>query len=129
MKLPIRSAFFKLVVVVTLASVLLYLASGSNVCRLSPRARENTLKYDLFVLRQAIDNYTLDRQQPPQSLNDLVGAQYIRKIPTDPMTARKDWTLEIGDIALNQGLSVKGLCDVHSSSKKAGLDGTQYSDW
>ncbi len=35
-------------------------------------------------MRQAIDNYTLDKQQAPQSLDDLVDAHYLREVPVDP---------------------------------------------
>jgi general secretion pathway protein G len=128
--LLIRPMSLKLGVLVVLGSGLFYLARGASVCQLSPRqAREATLKHDLFYLRVAIDNYTLDREQPPQTLKDLVDAQYIRQIPTDPMTARKDWALEFCEMAANQSYSLKGLCDLHSSSKKTGLDGPRYSDW
>ncbi|PMU83580.1 hypothetical protein C1Y30_31215, partial [Pseudomonas sp. GW704-F3] len=44
-------------------------------------AREAVLKQDLQTMRQAIDNYTLDKQQAPQSLEDLVDARYLREIP------------------------------------------------
>ena len=123
--LLIRPMFLKLGVLVILGSGLFYLARGASVCQLSPRkAREATLKHDLFYLRVAIDNYTLDREQPPQTLKDLVDARYIRQIPIDPMTAHDDWTVEIGEVELKPGITVKGLCDVHSSSKKSGIDKT-----
>jgi len=35
------------------------------------RAKEATLKQDLQAMRQSIDNYTLDKQAAPQSLDDL----------------------------------------------------------
>src|SRR3974377_471934 len=44
-------------------------------------ARETALKQDLQTMRQAIDNYTLDKQQAPQSLDDLVQAHYLREVP------------------------------------------------
>ena len=44
-------------------------------------------------MRQAIDNYTLDKEAAPQSLEDLTSAQapYLREVPVDPMTQQKDW--------------------------------------
>ena len=36
------------------------------------RAREAVLRNDLFTLRSSIDQYTLDKQKAPQSLQDLV---------------------------------------------------------
>jgi len=55
------------------------------------RAREATLKQDLQAMRQSIDNYTLDKQAAPQSLDDLVQAGYLRMVPKDPMTGAADW--------------------------------------
>jgi len=45
------------------------------------RAREATLKQDLQAMRQSIDNYTLDKQAAPQSLDDLAQAGYLRMVP------------------------------------------------
>ena len=51
------------------------------------RAREAVLKDDLFTMRKLIDQYTLDKQQPPESLDDLVQAGYLRGgLPVDPFT-------------------------------------------
>src|SRR5260370_29754058 len=55
------------------------------------RAREATLKQDLQAMRQSIDNYTLDKQAAPQSLEDLAQASYLRIFPKDPMTGTADW--------------------------------------
>jgi competence protein ComGC len=57
--------------------------------------REQKLKDDLFMLRSAIDGYTINRQAEPQSLDDLVTAGYLKEVPVDPFTGRKDtwiWT-------------------------------------
>ena len=55
------------------------------------RAREAVLKQDLKTMRGAIQQYTLDKQQAPQSLNDLVAAGYLTQIPVDPITRTADW--------------------------------------
>src|SRR5713226_7879803 len=49
------------------------------------------LLQDLQAMRQAIDNYTLDKEAAPQSLEDLESAGYLRSVPTDPITHAKDW--------------------------------------
>jgi len=36
------------------------------------RAREATLRVDLCVMRNAIDNYTVDKQKPLRSLDELL---------------------------------------------------------
>src|SRR5258705_2224965 len=55
------------------------------------RAREATLKQDLQAMRQSIDNYTLDKQAAPQSLEDLAQAGYFRKGPKGSITGAADW--------------------------------------
>ena len=53
--------------------------------------RERILKQDLATMRMAIDNYTLEKQAAPQSLPALVNDHYLKEIPTDPFTQKKDW--------------------------------------
>ncbi len=43
------------------------------------RARETVLRDDLYTLRSVIDQYTLDKQKAPQSLQDLVEAGYLKQ--------------------------------------------------
>ena len=77
---------------------------------------------DLHMMRDAIDNYTLDKQQPPQSLQELVDERYLRSMPVDPMTRKADWVPVIGEVELSPNQKVVGLYDVHSNSKS-------YSTW
>ena len=49
------------------------------------RAKEGVLHDDLFTLRSLIDQYTLDKQEAPQALQDLVEAGYLRQLPVDPL--------------------------------------------
>ena len=81
------------------------------------------------MMRIAIDNYTLDKEWPPQSLQNLVDAQYLPAIPTDPFTGNKDWVCEIGNMDLGSELRPHGLYDVHSRSNKIAADGTRYDSW
>src|SRR5579872_217896 len=64
------------------------------------RARETVLKDDLFTLRKLIDQYTLDKQQPPQSLDDLVEAGYLHGgLPNDPFTgSNQTWQTDVEDV-------------------------------
>lgn len=93
------------------------------------RARESVLKQDLQTMRQAIDNYTLDKQQAPQSLDDLVDAHYLREVPIDPITRQKDWVTHVGDTVLSPEQSGSGIDDVHSNSEQVGSDGRSYNSW
>src|SRR6202023_2817924 len=60
----------ELMIVITIIFILIGIAAG-RYDRSVIRAREATLKQDLQVMRQAIDNYTLDKQSAPQSIEAL----------------------------------------------------------
>ena len=91
--------------------------------------RERTLRQNLFHLRQSIDQYTIDKQQSPQKLDDLVKAGYLREIPIDPFTRRSDtWIVEKESVTLAVGTQ-PGITDVRSSSPETGCDGTNYNTW
>ncbi|WP_218271638.1 type II secretion system protein, partial [Pseudomonas sp. GW704-F3] len=70
----------ELMIVMLIISVLIGMAA-IIYDKVVKHAREAVLKQDLQTMRQAIDNYTLDKQQAPQSLEDLVDARYLREIP------------------------------------------------
>ena len=94
------------------------------------RAKESVLKQDLFTLRNVIDQYTLDKQKAPQSLEDLVSAGYIKQIPNDPFTGKNDtWAVEQEDITQSPEQTEPGISDVHSGSNLTASDGTTYSAW
>jgi general secretion pathway protein G len=94
------------------------------------RARESVLRQDLFTMRQVIDQYTLDKQKAPQSLEDLVSAGYIKLIPNDPFTGRNDtWQTVQEDTTNDPSVTEPGISDVHSGSSVVGSDGTAYSTW
>ena len=94
------------------------------------RAKEAVLKQDLFTFRQVIDQYTLDKQRAPQSLQDLMSAGYLKQIPVDPFTARNDtWAVVQEDITQSPEQTEPGISDVHSGSNLVGSDGTAYSTW
>ncbi|MGO8737191.1 MAG: prepilin-type N-terminal cleavage/methylation domain-containing protein [Terriglobia bacterium] len=94
-------------------------------------AREAVLKDDLFTLRKLIDEFTLDKQHPPTSLDDLVEAGYLRAgIPVDPFTGSNDtWHTDVEEVPLNPTQAASGIVDVHSGSDATSLDGTPYSSW
>jgi len=95
----------------------------------SRQARENELKHDLAEIRKAIDDYTIDKQQYPKSLQDLVDSHYLREIPIDPIAGTKDWTPEFTDAVPNVNQTTVGISDVHSGSVKVGSDGRPYDNW
>jgi general secretion pathway protein G len=91
-------------------------------------ARETVLRDDLFKMRSLIDQYAADKGKLPQSLDDLVSAGYMREVPNDPITDKKDWNVVTGeDPYSTEGGS--GITDVHSSSGDTSTLGTPYSEW
>ena len=94
------------------------------------RAHEAALHQDLFVMREAIQNYTLDKEAAPSSLDDLHSSGYIGEIPTDPITREKDWNTETCDDVLSPDQVAGGICDVHSASDAVSpFDGKAYSSF
>ena len=119
----------ELIIVMSVIAILTLIAIPSYV-RNVQRAKEAVLKEDLRVLRTAIDSYTVDKQQAPQSLNDLVQAGYIREIPNDPITNQNDWVPDRSNLlsSIDQTDS-GGIDDVHAGAQRKALDGSSYSTW
>ena len=120
----------ELMVVLTLILILAAIAAPSYRVAIV-RARETVLKDDLFTMRKLIDQYTLDKKQPPESLDDLVQAGYLRGgLPTDPFTgSNQTWQVDIEEVSLSPEQTVPGVVDVHSGSNAQSLEGTPYSSW
>ena len=95
------------------------------------RAREAVLRQDLYTLRSLIDEFTVDKQRPPATLQELVEAGYLRGgIPVDPITGSSEgWRVDIEDVPSGVGDAQPGIVDVHSGSDDTALDGTAYSSW
>jgi len=92
------------------------------------RARETVLRDDLYTLRSVIDQYTLDKQKAPQSLQDLVEAGYLKQLPKDPFTNTSDsWVPVTDDSVMSPDQSLAGIIDVHSGSEQNSSEGTAYS--
>jgi general secretion pathway protein G len=118
----------ELMIVVSIILILIGMAVGMYQTSLK-HARETVLRKDLQTMREAIDNYTLDKQQAPQSLQDLVDAHYLRNIPNDPMTNSPDWVVHTSDTVISADQTGTGIDDVHSGSEAASTDGTAYNTW
>jgi general secretion pathway protein G len=77
------------------------------------QARERALRQDLRVMNALISQYTLDKDTPPQSLDDLVRAGYLKELPIDPKTGRKDtWV-----VRCSGNLSRKGIVGIESGGE------------
>ncbi|MGG7607182.1 type II secretion system protein [Massilia sp. BKSP1R2A-1] len=89
------------------------------------RAKEDVLREDLYVMRDAIDKFYADRGHYPDALDDLVKEHYLRKIPIDPFTqSARSWVpVPPADPSLG------AVADVRSGAPNTGRDGTWLKDW
>jgi general secretion pathway protein G len=94
-------------------------------------AREAVLRDDLFTMRKLIDEFTIDKQHPPSSLDELVDAGYLRGgIPVDPFTgSNQTWKTDVEDVPISPDQATAGIVDVHSGSDDTAMDGTPYASW
>jgi general secretion pathway protein G len=94
------------------------------------RAKETTLKANLFHMREAIDQYTADKKLSPQTLEDLIDEGYFRYVPYDPITeSQNTWQVQIDVSPISADSSQTGIVDVHSGSIDLATDGTPYNTW
>ena len=88
------------------------------------------LREDLHTLRSAIDSFTVDKEQAPQSLEDLVQAGYLKSIPVDPVTSHADtWITSQSDTLTSISETQGGMDDVHSGSEALASTGGSYNSW
>jgi general secretion pathway protein G len=129
-------SLIELIVVVTIIGILAGIAL-INVRTAQTKAREAALKENLFQMRKAIDNFYADKQRYPSSLEELV-PNYVRKIPSDPITMQADWETVMDDPMSQEGelsaetdpnaMSQPGIVDVKSRAEGQTLDNVPYSE-
>ena len=93
------------------------------------RAKESVLHNNLSAMRNAIDEYSYDKQKAPQQLSDLVSDGYLRDVPKDPITGNNDWKIIMEDASSSVDSTEPGIFDIRSESPKQSLEGTPYSEW
>src|SRR5262249_44293931 len=119
----------ELIIVISIIAILLGVAVPVFTIHLR-HAHEAALKQDLHTLRQAIDQYTEDKNKAPQTLQDLVSAGYLHSIPLDPFTHSADsWVTVQEDVMTAMDQTQPGITDVHSGADATSADGTAYSSW
>lgn len=128
-----RQRGFTLIELLVVVAIVGILASIAMVrLKDSPRrAKEAVLKEDLYILRQLLDQYYADKQEYPPDLETLVTENYIRAIPSDPITGSPyTWTVEYDDQSDEpEARGVAGVFNIRSGSNQQALDGTIYSEW
>lgn len=119
----------ELIIVMTVIGLLASIAIPSFVNSIK-RAREAVLREDLKTMRTAIDSYTVDKEQAPQTLDDLVQAGYLKTIPVDPVTNHNDtWITSQSDTLTSINETQGGISDIHSGAQGVATDGTSYNTW
>jgi len=134
----------ELLVVLAILALLLTIAAPRYIQHVE-RAREATLRSSLKVMREAIDKFQGDQGRFPGSLDELVQRSYLKSIPLDPITDRRDTWVVLTEAELPVPLptpdargstatrpragSTTGVADVHSGAPGNGLDGTPFQEW
>lgn len=126
------SSLGKTVVSIVVAAVLVLgifaVIGGMQYRKAVLKTREAVLREDLAKLRAKIKEYTLNQESPPQSLDGLVKSGYLREVPVDPITDKRDWQVTEGEVE-RASKKVKGIVNVHSASLGIASDGTSYNQW
>jgi len=120
----------ELLVVISLIMILSSIALVSYRNSVT-HAKEAALRSDLFLMRDAIDQYYADKGKYPESLDALVSESYLRTIPKDPFTdSTTTWqTTEADAPPGTVSTSSPGIFEVKSGSQATALDGSRYSEW
>jgi general secretion pathway protein G len=125
-------AGFTLIELLVVAAILIVLAGVGLVQYKNgkTRASEAVLKTDLFNMRDAIDQYYADKGMYPGTLDELVSAGYLRKVPDDPFTSNNaTWQTTQSEPDASNPTAAPGVYDVKSGSDATALDGSKYADW
>ncbi len=119
----------EILIVITIIGILITLAQPSYQ-RAVTSAKEATLKENLFVMRDVLDQYYADNGKYPAALTELVDKRYLRRVPKDPVTGSADtWVPVMQERSADDQTQDQGVADVRSGSDKIALDGTRYADW
>ena len=119
----------ELLIVITLIVVLAGIGLATYSTSIT-RAKEATLKEDLFRMRDAIDQYYADKSTYPSDLSALVTSGYMRQVPKDPLTDSADtWQTTMSESDASNPSATPGVYDVNSGAPGTALDGTNYIDW
>jgi len=92
-------------------------------------AKEAALRSDLFMMREAIDQYYADKGKYPDSLETLVSERYLRAVPKDPITKEPNWETVQAEPEPGTLSTATGIYDVKSVAPGNALDNTRYADW
>ena len=126
------SAGWTLIELLIVISIIMILASMSLVTYRNSvtLAKEAALRSDLFMMRDAIDQYYADKGKYPDTLQTLVSENYLRAIPKDPFTNSSDtWQTTEAEPQPGSNAAEPGIYEVKSGSDGTAIDGSKFSDW
>lgn len=105
--------------------LLLFFVVNWNTGDSITEAKERALQDDLWTMRSLIHDYTSEQHKRPESLDDLVAAGYMKRLPKDPFTDRRDtWIVE-----WSSDSKTPGVVGIRSGASGASSKGTRYNDW
>ncbi len=116
------------------------------------RQKEVELRYDLRLMREAIDKYKqfsdaglipvdLGTEGYPKTMDIMVEGvnqvgqinkklKFLRRVPVDPMTGKPEWGLRsLQDEADSTSWGGQDVYDVYSLSTDRAIDKSNYKDW
>ncbi|HZS58223.1 MAG TPA: prepilin-type N-terminal cleavage/methylation domain-containing protein [Gemmatimonadaceae bacterium] len=114
----------ELLVVLAIIALLLTIALPRYFGSLD-RSKETVLREDLHQMRGAIDKYYGDRGKYPENLDALVSEKYLRSVPVDPITEKKDTWVVVPPQDPQKG----GMYDVKSGAPGQASDGSAFAEW
>ncbi|MGB8011809.1 MAG: prepilin-type N-terminal cleavage/methylation domain-containing protein [Terriglobales bacterium] len=117
----------EMVVVISLILILLSIALPMYNQSIL-RAKESKLHQNLTTLNKVIQEYSLDKKQAPQRLEDLVPG-YLKFIPDDITGSADTWKIIQEDPQNAWDPNQTGIDSVQSGSDELSSDGSPYSSW
>jgi general secretion pathway protein G len=126
---PLGFTLIEMMIVMTLIVILagIGLTTYANSVQ---RAKEAVLKEDLYRMRAAIDQFYADKNEYPDSLEELVSEKYLRALPVDPFTnSSTTWQTVQAEYEPGSASGGPGIYDVKSGANGTSIEGTNYADW
>lgn len=114
----------ELLVVMSIVAMLLTLAVPRYFGSVE-RSKEAVLRENLSITRQALDKYYGDTGRYPDALDALVSRKYLRSLPEDPITGKRDSWIIVPPEAQGKG----AVFDIRSGAPGNARDGSPYKDW
>lgn len=130
-RVTIRSRGFTLIemVVVMFVIMIILAIAVPNYTHSVLLAKEAKLHQNLSTLNKAIQEYSLDKKQAPQSLQDLVPG-YVKFVPEDITGSTETWKTDLEDSEDAWDPNQIGIKSVHSGSDEVSpIKGEPYSSW